>query len=158
MPFTDLASPSRWVGSIVSSGHQSRVPVLRHYQPKEHWYLLFVSAMKPLPPVFQALGQDQLCEPSLRFRDILRGIRVDRGAFRRGVVFGLLGVPALRSVVGYDLHELASLFDNLCEIGRETEFVVQRVHELRPSLYELVQLPLVDSIDAQLRDQCGPFQ
>ena len=61
---------------------------------------------------------------------------------------GLPRVPLPRPVAGYDPHELVSLFDDLGEIDREAESVMQRLHEFRPSLYDFVQLPPVDSINA----------
>ena len=82
MPFAHPASPSRWVGAIVSSGRQFRSLCCGNSSQWSTETCYFVSAMKPLPPVFLALGQDRHYGPSLRFRDMLRGIRVDRGAFR----------------------------------------------------------------------------
>src|SRR5207244_8189806 len=89
-------------------------------------------------------------EPLLGPGDPRPRVGLERGPLRRGVVGGVLRVEGLGPLVADDPDELIGLRD--APRGRDLEPALQaeRVDASSPSLRDVVQLPAVDRIQAEL--------
>jgi 3-oxoacyl-[acyl-carrier protein] reductase len=98
------------------------------------------------------LRQDRGDHPALGLGDEPRRVGLDGLALRRAIVGLLLGLPVLGAVIGNDPDELVPLRDDVGAVDGVAVLVVERMDELLPALDELVELALVDRVDAKLRD------